>query len=160
MQEHIDTTQVVGRDIDFLPIKAVSDGILTENLFRFQQQRTRAAGGIVNLVDFGLARPCRAGSAARKHRPECKELAAGLACPGCVHGHQIFIGIAKGINISDPLHRRGSCWPTPCSSFARRLISLCDGRTQLVAVHVKIIEQPGENRFQQRRTLCGLLRYG
>ena len=43
MQEHIDATQVVGRDVDFLTIEAVADCILAEHLFRFQQQRTRTA---------------------------------------------------------------------------------------------------------------------
>ena len=52
MQEHIDATQVVGRDVDFLTIEAVADCILTENLLRFQQQRTRTARRIYQNLIF------------------------------------------------------------------------------------------------------------
>ena len=52
MQEHIDAAKVVSRDIDFLPVKAVSDGILTEDLFCFQKQRTRTTRRVYVPADF------------------------------------------------------------------------------------------------------------
>ena len=38
--------------------------------------------------------------------------------------------------------------------FCKAFVSLCNGRAEFVAVHVKIIEQPGEAAFGGR-TLCG-----
>ena len=46
MQEHIDAAEVVGRDIDLLPIKALPDVAGAENFRRFQKQRTGTAGGV------------------------------------------------------------------------------------------------------------------
>ena len=45
MQEHIDTAEVIGRDIDLLSVEAVADGILAENFFSLQKQRAGATGG-------------------------------------------------------------------------------------------------------------------
>ncbi len=52
MQEHIDTAEVVCRDIDFLSIKAVSDGISAQNLLRFQKQRARALSCQANNTKY------------------------------------------------------------------------------------------------------------
>ena len=145
MQEHIDTAKVISRDIDFLPIKAVSDGISAQNLFGFQKQRSRAAGGIVHLIDFSLAHCTQTGQQLG-NIGGCKELAAGLACPGCVHGHQILIGIAKGINIVI-LHITKVHISYTMQKFCKAFISLCNGRTELVAVYIKIIEQSGKAAF-------------
>ncbi len=46
MQKHIDAAEVIGRDVDLLPVKAVADGVLAKHLFGFQQQRTRTARGV------------------------------------------------------------------------------------------------------------------
>ena len=40
MQEHIDAAQVVRRDIDFLPIEAITNGVLPQHLFSFQKERS------------------------------------------------------------------------------------------------------------------------
>ena len=37
MQKHIDTAKIVSRDIDFLPVKAISDGISAQSFFCFQK---------------------------------------------------------------------------------------------------------------------------
>ena len=46
MQEHVDAAEVVGRDIDLLPIKSLPDIAEAEDLRCFQKQRTGTAGGI------------------------------------------------------------------------------------------------------------------
>ena len=61
VQEHIDTAEVVSRNIDFLSVKAVSDGIFTEKLFRLQKQRTRTTRRVIDLVDLGLANRAKSG---------------------------------------------------------------------------------------------------
>ena len=52
MQEHVDTAEVVGRNIDLLPIKALPDVAGAENFRRFQKQRTGTAGGVYVPTDF------------------------------------------------------------------------------------------------------------
>jgi hypothetical protein len=38
MQKHIDTTQVVGCDIDFLTVKSITDSVLAKNFLSLQKQ--------------------------------------------------------------------------------------------------------------------------
>ena len=52
MQEHIDAAEVVGRDIDLLPIKSLPDVAGAENFRRLQKQRTGTAGGVYVPTDF------------------------------------------------------------------------------------------------------------
>lgn len=39
VEEHIDATQVIGSDIDLLPVKALPHMIAAQNLSRLEQQR-------------------------------------------------------------------------------------------------------------------------
>ncbi len=55
VQEHIDTAQVVGRQVDFLSEEALTDILFAQNLRRFQQQRAGAAGRVIDLVNLGFA---------------------------------------------------------------------------------------------------------
>ena len=52
MQEHVDAAEVVGRDIDLLPIKTLPDVAGAENFRRLQKQRTGTAGRIYKDVIF------------------------------------------------------------------------------------------------------------
>ena len=61
VQEHIDTTQIVGRDIDFLPEKAIADILLAQHLGELQQERAGTAGGVIDLIHLGLASNGNAG---------------------------------------------------------------------------------------------------
>ena len=56
MQKHIDAAEVVGRDVDLLPVKAVADGVSAKHLFGFQQQRTRAARRVYKNAVFDTNR--------------------------------------------------------------------------------------------------------
>ena len=55
VQEHIDAAEVVGRDIDLLPIKSLPDVAGAENFRSLQKQRTGTAGGVIDLVDLRLS---------------------------------------------------------------------------------------------------------
>lgn len=40
MQEHIDAAEIVRRDIDFLPVEAITNSVLPQHLFGFQKERS------------------------------------------------------------------------------------------------------------------------
>ena len=140
MQKHIDAAEVVGRDVDLLPVKAVADGVLAKHLFGFQQQRTRAARRVIDLVDLGFpdrAKPCqKLGHIGRREK-----FAARLARIGGVHGHQIFISITEGVNVVI-LHITKVHIRHADEQFAELFVPLCHRRAQLVAVDVEVVEQP------------------
>ena len=140
VQEHIDAAQVVRCDVDFLPKEAIAHGIPSQHLFCLQQQRTRAAGRIIDLVDFLLAYRTQPGQQLRNIGRR-KELAAGLARIAGVHGHQVFIGIAKGINVM-LFHIAKVHICHAVQQFHELLIALGNSRPQLIAVDIVIIEQP------------------
>ena len=52
VQEHVYAAQVVGGDVQLLSEEAFLHIVLAENLGKLQQQRTRAASRVVNLVDI------------------------------------------------------------------------------------------------------------
>ena len=55
MQKHIDATKVVRGDVNFLTVETLTYIFLSQNLGKFEQQRTRAASRIIDLTNFGLA---------------------------------------------------------------------------------------------------------
>ena len=40
MEKHINAAEVVSRDVDFLPVEAVTDGLFAQNFLRLQEQGT------------------------------------------------------------------------------------------------------------------------
>ena len=140
VQKHIDTTKVIGGDIDLLPKEAVADGIPPQHLFRLQQQGTGATGGVINLVDLSFAHRAKA-CQQLGNIGGGKELAAGLPGIGGVHCHQVFVSIAKGINVVVPhipqIHRRNAV-----EQLHQLFVALGYRRPQLVAIDIIIIEQP------------------
>ena len=142
MQEHVNTAKVIGSDIDFLTIETVADSIPAQKLRAFKQQGARAAGRVISLVDFLLAYRAQARKQYAYFR-RGKELAAAFAGTGCIHAHKIFISVTKGIygvviDITKVhiLHA--------VKQLGKALVALRYGRTKLIAVNVKIIEQTGE----------------
>ena len=97
MQEHVNTAEVIGRNIDFLTIEAVADSIPAQKLSTFEQQGAGAAGRVISLVDFLLAYRAQARKQYAYFR-RGKELAAAFTGTGCIHAHKVFISITKGIN--------------------------------------------------------------
>ena len=98
MQKHVDAAEVIGRDVDFLTEKAAIHAVLAEDFHGFQEQRAAAASGIVDLIDLLLADGAEFGQELR-HLGGSEELASGLAGIRRIHRHQIFIGVAEGIDI-------------------------------------------------------------
>ena len=52
MQKHVDAAEVVGGDVDFLPVKAHPDPLRAQHLHRFEQKRTGTAGRVYVPTDF------------------------------------------------------------------------------------------------------------
>ena len=140
VQEHIDTAQVVGRQVDFLTEEALPDILFAQNLSRLQQQG--AAGRVIDLVDFGFAHNGKAGQQFRDLL-RGKELAAALASVGGVHTHQVLIRIAKRINrvflVFTEFHRADAV-----QQLNKHCVALCHRSAKLVAVDINIIEQTGK----------------
>lgn len=145
MEEHIDAAEVVGSQVDFLPEVPQRHAILAQNLSGFQQQGTRTAGRVVNLIDLGFADRTQTGQQFG-YLGRCVELAAALASVGGIHGHQIFVGIAKRINIM--VHDAAqSHFTDTVQQLHKPLISSGNGGTQLVAVDIEIIKQADKAFF-------------
>ena len=140
VEKHIDAAQVVRCDVDFLSKETIAHGIPSQHLFCLQQQRTRAAGRVIDLVDFLFAYRTQPGQQLRNIGRR-KELATGLARIAGVHGHQVFIGIAKGINVM-LFHIAKVHICHAVQQFHELLIALGNSRTQLITVDIVIIEQP------------------
>ena len=138
VQEHVDTAEVVGRDIDLLPIKSLPDVAGAENFRRLQKQRTGTAGGVIDLVDLGLSGD---GDARQKlgHLLRRKIFAAALARVGGVHAHEIFIGVTKGVDgvvaVIAELHIAHAV-----HQLDQPLVALGDRAAQLVAVDVDVVK--------------------
>lgn len=52
VQKHIDAAEIVGRQVDFLPVESVVDVLPAQHLRHFQQQRARTAGRVNVPADF------------------------------------------------------------------------------------------------------------
>ena len=145
VQEHVDAAEVISRDVDLLPEEAVPDRIPAEDFLDLQQKRARAAGRVIDLVDLRLAHRPQSGQKNRDIR-RGEEFAAGLARVGGIHGHEIFIGIAECVDLMI-LDRAEVHGRNAVEQLGQALVPLGDGRAQLVAVDIEIIEQAGEVAF-------------
>ena len=54
MEEHIHTCQIVGRQVDLLPVEAVLYPILLEETTGLQEERARATRGVIDLIHPSL----------------------------------------------------------------------------------------------------------
>ncbi|MNF85335.1 hypothetical protein D3C84_677260 [compost metagenome] len=99
VQEHVHPRQVVGGVVEFLTEKAVFDDVGVEVLLGLQQQRARAAGRVVDFVDRGLLVHGELGyQLGDMLRGE--ELATGFTGIGGVVGDEVFVGIAKQVDMA------------------------------------------------------------
>ena len=145
VEEHIDAAQVIGGDVDLLPKEAIADGVSAQHLFRLQQQGAGTAGGIVDFVNLCLAHGSKAGQQLG-HIGGREELAAGFSCVGGVHGHEIFIGIAKGIDVMI-LHVAQIHVRHAVQQLDQLFIAFGHCRAQFVAVHVIVVKQARKAAF-------------
>ena len=98
VKEHVDAAQVVGRGIDLLS-EVLQLGIaLPDGLGEFEQQGARTACRVIDLADVGIA---HLGDACQHvaHLLGRKELSTRLARVAGIHLHQIFVGIAEGVDL-------------------------------------------------------------
>ena len=55
VEEHVDAREVVGGQVDLLTVEPLPHLAVAEHLRELQQQRPGPAGGVVDLIDLGLA---------------------------------------------------------------------------------------------------------
>lgn len=143
VQEHVDSAKIVSCDVNFLPEETEFDVFPAENFNGVQEQGAGAASRIVNLVDFRFVD----GTEPREEFGDFsgrKELAAGLASVGGVHGHQIFVGVADSVNrVIVEIH-----FSNAVENFNKALVPFGDSAAELVAVYVEVIEQALETVFK------------
>ena len=139
VQEHVDPRQVVGGQVDLLAEEALAHVVLAEHLGELQQQRAGAAGRVVDLVDGLLADHGdprqQLGDLLRR-----EELAAGLAGARGVHRHQVLVGVAERVDgvvgeVAEVQVADG------VQQLDELLVALRDGRAELGAVDVEVVEQ-------------------
>lgn len=145
VQKHVDAAEVVGGQVDLLPVEALADVLLAEDPGKVEQERAGAAGGVVDFVDFAFADQGQAGEQfGNVLRGE--ELTAAFAGVGGIHGHEEFVGIAKSVNVvvlvaaerhlADAIHEGNQA-----------LVAFHDGAAEFIAVDVDVVEETFEVRF-------------
>ena len=145
MQEHVDAAEVIGGQVDLLPIKALADVVLAQDLGKVQQQRAGPAGGVVDLVDLAFADQGQAGEQLGDVLGG-EELAAAFAGVGGVHGHQVFVGVAKGVDVIILVAAEGHL-ADAVHEGDQAFVAFHDGVAELVTVEVDVVEEPFEVLF-------------
>ncbi len=80
-----------------------------------------------------------------------EELAATFASVGGVHGHQVFVGVAEGINVVVLVAAKGHV-ADAVHQADKAFVAFHYGRTEFVAVDVDVVEETFEVLF----ALCTL----
>src|SRR3989338_302055 len=94
VQKHVDTAEVVGSEIDFLPKETLTNIFFTKDFSELKEQRARTAGWIVDLIHFCFAY----GSDFRQKFADFlrrKKVPTFFTSIRCIHSQQIFISITK-----------------------------------------------------------------
>ena len=135
VQEHIDSAEVIGGQIDLLTEETTLNIVLTQHFFHLQQQRARAAGGVIDLVDLSLADGAEP-SQQFGHICRSKILTTLLTGIGCVHTHEIFVCVTKQIRVDAIGGKQGHLRHTiqQCDKY---FISLCNSLTNSLCIHIE-----------------------
>ena len=132
--------EVVGGDVDLLPVKSLTYvPLLAQHFGEFQQQRTAAAGRIIHFVHLFFADERNTG---RKlgNLLRREEFATRFSRIAGIHRHQELVGIAEGVDwvvgkVAE-LHVADFI-----ENLHQRLVALLHRRSEFVAVHVDVGEQ-------------------
>ena len=143
VQEHVDAAQVVGGEVDLLPVEALAHLVVAQHLDEVEQQGAGTAGRVVHLVDLGLADD---GDARQQLGDFLRgvELAAGLAGGGGVHLHQVFVGVAEQVDgvVGEVARAAGQRQVADgVEQLDQLFVALGDRRAELVTVDIEIVEQ-------------------
>ena len=139
MQEHIDAAEVVSGQVNLLTVEASLDIILAQHFFHLQQQRTGAAGGVIDLIDFRFADGAEAGQQLRNIGGS-EILTAFFTCIGGVHSHQILIRIAEQVRVAALRgEQRHLCHTV--QQLYQDFIPLGNRLADGLAVHIEIVKQ-------------------
>ena len=104
MQEHVDAAQVVRRQVDLLT-KVLTAARRPEKLRELQEQGPRARARVVHASYIG-APVQREGCENLRNFLGRVELAARLARTRGVHGHQVLVGVAEGVDLRSTVFQR------------------------------------------------------
>ena len=148
VQEHVDAAQVVCGQILLLAEEALSDLILAQHFDGLQQQGSRTACRVIDLVHFALAVGGDAGQQLADLL-RCEELATGLAGIRRVHGHQILIRVTERINCVVRKALRAQVQITDGVEHLHQFsVTFHHGIAELAAVQVQIVEQAAQTGFR------------
>ncbi len=145
VEKHIDATEVVGRDVDLLTVESLPYIVFSEDFCELEEEGTRTATRIVDLVDFGLS-DGRDLCEEFAHFLGSVELSSRFSCIGGVHCHQVFVCIAEGVNgivgvVAESEVSNG------IEEFDKLFVAVLDGTAELVGVHIEIVKKPLEVVF-------------
>ena len=143
VQEHVDPAQVEGGEVNFLPVEALPHVVVAQYLGEFEQQRARAAGGVIHLVDLGLANHGDAGEQFGNFLRGVKLTARFARCRG-VHLHQIFVGITE--EVDGIVGKVAGCAAQGqvadgFEQLHQLFVALGHRGAELVAVDIQVVEQ-------------------
>ena len=145
VEEHVDAAEVVGGEVDFLPKEALADVVFAEDFGEVEQERAGPAGGVVNFVYLGFVNEGEAGEQFGDVLGG-EELAAAFAGVGSIHGHEIFIGVAEGVDVVVLVAAEGHL-ADAVHEGDQALVAFDYGAAELVAVDVDVVEEPFEFCF-------------
>ena len=97
MEEHIDTTEIVGGDVDLLTIKSLTNIVFSEYFSKLEKKRSRSTTRIIDFIHFCLAYGDDLGKELT-HFLWSEEFSSRFSGIRCIHTHQILISITKGID--------------------------------------------------------------
>ena len=126
VQEHVDATEVVGRRVHLLSVVLQVLVLLSYRFGELQQERTRTAGGVVNLLNARIVPRSQPGQEFR-HLLRREELSATLACLASVHLHQELVGVAEGVVLGVVVARTEVHRADSLEDLCQQLVALDDG---------------------------------
>ena len=155
VKEHVDATEVVGGGVHLLT-EVFQIGILSANgLGKLQQQRTRATGWVVDLLDVRILPGSQTGQEFADLLGR-EELTAALAGLRGVHLHQKFVGVAKGVVVRIVITGTEIHLGNGLQDLGQELVALDDGRAKCCTIHREVAKQPPQVVLRgcaQRRSL-------
>ena len=143
MQEHVDAAQVVRRQVDLLT-KVLTAARRPEKLRELQEQGPRARAGIVHARDVGA--PIQ--GEGREDLGDLLgrvELATRLTRARGIHGHQVLVCVAEGIDLRSTMLQRQIA--DSIHDLHELRVTLGDRVPKLRGVHVHIVKEATQIRL-------------
>lgn len=157
VEEHVNAAEIVGGEIDLLTVESLAHFVAPEKLGSLQKQRAGATGGVIDLVDLGLVADGDAGEKLGDFLRR-EKLATALAGVGGIHAHEVFVGVAEGIDSvvlvgADVAEVHGG---DAIEKLAEFFVALDNAASKLVAIDIDVVKESGKITFT-RSALGGVL---